>query len=237
MRKGTVPFCNMQNEYYQLIEEFVRQAGEIALKYLQNSDPTLKEDGTVLTKADTAISHLSHEVLRGVLSSKEHILIEEEDKDVRRYLDQELLEKTPYVWSIDPIDGTRLYANRVPLFSISIGLLKDLKPWMGAVYFPAIKELFICDGQEAYFVQQTFTQDEQKDKIKPVDLDINAQSVFLCDDLIYQKFDWDYKDCQIMVSACATIDLCWPTIGRGCGGVFYCYIYVLCISTNQSEFI
>ena len=71
------------------------------------------------------------------------------------------------IWAVDPIDGTRLYANRMPLFGISIGLIKDLKPWLGAVYFPMLKELFYCDGTEAYFVQDAFGAQELKTRIVP----------------------------------------------------------------------
>ena len=66
---------------------------------------------------------------------------------------------------MDPIDGTRLYANRMPTFGISLGLLKDLKPWLGVVYFPVLKELFYCDGKEAYFVQNAFSPNQRRIKI------------------------------------------------------------------------
>ena len=87
--------------------------------------------------------------------------------DIIEYLDQKRLDQTSFIWALDPIDGTRLYANRMPLFGISIGLIKDLKPWLGVVYFPMLKELFYCDGTEAYFVQDAFGPQETKTRIVP----------------------------------------------------------------------
>jgi fructose-1,6-bisphosphatase/inositol monophosphatase family enzyme len=28
-----------------------------------------------------------------------------------------------------------------------------------------------------------------------------------------------------MIQACATVDLCWPTIGRGCGAILKCSLW------------
>ncbi len=154
------------------------------------------------------------------MKTSQHILIDEEDPAGHRYLDQAILEKVPFIWTIDPIDGTRNYVNRMPNFGISVGLMRDLRPWVGAVYFPALKELFFCDGVEAYFVQNAFTFDERLTRIRPLDQRITNQSIFLCIDNFAKKFQWDYQDCHLMTQACAAVDLCWPTIGRGCGAFF-----------------
>ncbi len=196
------------------------KAGQIALLFYQKSQPALKQDCSVITKADLAISKLVHEELSDLLDTKEHILIEEEDKKRAYYLDKNLLQKTPYIWSIDPIDGTRLYANQVPLFGISIGLLKNSRPWMGAVYFPLLGELFFCDGKNAFFIQNVFSKKEHKRVIKPIDQRITHHSLLMCDDSIFKVFKWDYKDCQLIISSCASVDLCWPSIGRACGALF-----------------
>ena len=40
------------------------------------------------------------------------------------------------IWVIDPIDGTTNFANGLPNFSISIGLLKNSEPIAGAIWVP-----------------------------------------------------------------------------------------------------
>jgi len=210
----------MREQYFKVIEDIVSEAGEIALNLIEDSQPAFKKDHSVITRADIVISQLVHKRLADLLKTPEHILIDEEDPAIARYFDQQLLNKTPYIWAVDPIDATRSYANRMPQFGISIGLIRDLKPWLGAVYFPLFKELFYCDGENSYFVQNAFMPDEIKIMIKPIDQQITGQSVLLCNDGFFRKFNWDYKDCHVMIQACAAVELCWPAIGRGCGAVF-----------------
>ena len=210
----------MPEDYLKTILHSVDEAGKTALKQIEKNQPQLKGDHSVITEADQEVSRLVRERLSAYLKNKDHILIDEESPDNFRFLNRELLKKTPYIWSIDPIDGTRLYANKIPIFSISFGLIKNLEPWLGAVYFPALQELFYCDGEEAFFVEGAFTGKQKTVKIRPLDPTISYFSILMCDDETLKNFHWDYKDCQIVVSGCASADLCWPTIGRGCGAVF-----------------
>jgi myo-inositol-1(or 4)-monophosphatase len=46
------------------------------------------------------------------------------------------------VWVIDPLDGTVNYANGLPVFCISIGLVADGRPVAGAVLDPTRSELY-----------------------------------------------------------------------------------------------
>ncbi len=206
-------------EYLDIMLLLVKDAGKIALEFIDQSSPSLKPDHSVITEADRRVSLLAHERLARLLATKEHILVDEEDKDKIKFLDQPLLEKTKFLWSIDPIDGTRAYANRMPQYGVSIGLLKDLKPWMGVVYFPSLAELFYCDGQDAFFVKDPFTKDEVSIKILPIDEEISDRSVFIVTDETFSRFNWVQKHCHIMVFAAAVCEFCWPIIGRGCGSL------------------
>ena len=211
--------------YLTRMLSFVREAGGIALDLIEHSDPGLKKDNSIITLADKAISKLARTTLADFLQSSDHILIDEEDPSIAQYLDQKTLDKTPFIWALDPIDGTRLYANRMPLFGVSIGLIKDLKPWLGVVYFPMLKELFYCDGTEAYFVQDAFGSNEKKIRIVPLDEELSARSLFFCNDTFFNKFSWKDKDFHIMIHACAVVNLCWPTIGRGVGCFLKCHLW------------
>ncbi len=215
----------MSNEYLHVMMRLVDEAGKIALRYRENSSASLKADQSVVTKADREISALAHQSLQEFTRRPGHILIDEEDESRLKYLDQGLLEKTPYIFAIDPIDGTRVYANRMPGFGISIGLLKDLKPWLGVVYFPVLDELFYCDGAHSYFVQNAFKSDEIQTRIKPIDQTIDKQAIFFLPDSYFHRFDWDFGDCHIQIPACAVVDLCWPALGRGCGSMIKSYLW------------
>jgi len=140
-------------------------------------------------------------------------------------MDQKRLDQTPYIWAVDPIDGTRLYANRMPMFGISMGLIKDLKPWLGVVYFPMLKELFYCDGTHSYYVRNAFGPDEIKVQIAPINEELSPRSLFFCNDTFFDRFYWKPKDFHILINACAVVNLCWPAIGRGVGCFLRCHIW------------
>lgn len=47
-----------------------------------------------------------------------------------------------WCWIIDPIDGTTNYVYRIPFYCVSVGLWRGGRPVAGAVYAPALDELF-----------------------------------------------------------------------------------------------
>jgi len=208
----------MQN-YFDAMLAFVKDAGEIALKSINKNTSEIKPDGSVLTEADKRISALAHARLEPFLKTGEHLLIEEEDPRKVEYLNEKALRNKPFLWAVDPIDATRAYANRMPHFGVSIGLIRDLQPWLGVVYFPFLHELFTCDGKEAFFIQNAFSQDEVRTRIVPIDEEITNRSVFIATDGILTHFDWQSTDCRVMVFAAAVCEFCWPAIGRGCGSL------------------
>jgi myo-inositol-1(or 4)-monophosphatase len=215
----------MSQDYLKRMFDFANEAGKLSLEYISDSNPDLKADLSIITKSDKAISKLARESLSDLLRNPDHILIDEEDPGILDYLDQEKLNKTKFIWALDPIDGTRLYANRMPLYGVSLGLIKDLKPWLGVVYFPMLRELFFCDGVDAYFVKDAFTPNEKRTKIVPLDEKLSPKSLFFCNDGFFDKFHWSDKDFHIMIHACAVVNLCWPTVGRGVGSFLRCYIW------------
>ena len=211
---------NLNQQLLQRLLPLAREAGKLAMSMIEDSSPSLKPDSSVLTQADLAVSHLVKTTLGDLFASGEHILIDEEDPENSRYFKQSVLEKVPYVWAVDPIDGTRAFANRMPLFGFSLGVLKNLRPWLGVVYFPMFNELFYCDGQKSFFVKNAFTSDEKKVEILPVDQQITRQAVFFGSDAFFKEYDWDFSFCQVMLPSSAVVDFCWPAIGRGVGCIF-----------------
>jgi len=212
-------------DYLKLLFRLTEEAGRVALAQQDNISYSLKPDSSVVTQTDLAVSRLVRDGLRGLLSGPDHILIDEEDHDHPEYLDQAFLDKVPYIWVMDPIDGTRSFSNHLPSFGISIGVLKELKPWLSIVYLPLMDELFYADGTSAYYLRRPFGSSPQPVMIQPVDQEITRQSVFWANDTMIKQYDWDYGLCQAMHYSCAVFDLCYPAIGRGCGSFFNSYIW------------
>lgn len=52
---------------------------------------------------------------------------------------------SPYLWVIDPLDGTLNFAHGLPVCCVSIGLVERGRPLLGGVYDPFREELFFAE--------------------------------------------------------------------------------------------
>lgn len=79
-------------------------------------------------------------------------------------LGEEFGEESPnaqYVWTVDPIDGTRSFIKGIPLFGTLIGLLEDQEPIAGIMVLPALDETYwagrglgtYCNGVQVHVSQ------------------------------------------------------------------------------------
>ncbi len=98
----------------------------------------------LLTEYDQAAETL---IIRRLQESfPNHSLVSEESEQDRFQSNE-----TPYVWYVDPLDGTNNYANGYPVFSTSIALYENGRPLLGVVYDPTRDECFSASfGQGAY---------------------------------------------------------------------------------------
>jgi myo-inositol-1(or 4)-monophosphatase len=119
----------------EILRQAITRAGELALQHFR-APPRhwYKGPGQVLTEADLAVDRLLKDMLLG--ARPEDAWLSEETPDDRARLDR------PRVWVVDPIDGTRAFADLVPEFSISIALVIKGEPALGGVLNPATGELF-----------------------------------------------------------------------------------------------
>ena len=96
----------------------VVEAGRIAMRFFrQRHESWHKGPGQIVTEADIAIDRFLHAELRRDHATDGWLSEETEDDRVR-------LERRR-VWVVDPIDGTRSFADGVAEFTICVGLLED----------------------------------------------------------------------------------------------------------------
>ena len=121
-----------------LVKEWARQAGQIALGYFNRVEGTRKADRTLVSDADLEIEDLLTGNIRSVYPA--HGIIGEEGT-------QEI--HGPYLWAIDPLDGTRSFLSGLPVWGISIGLLWRGQPWLGVFYLPLLAEWYYSASPQA----------------------------------------------------------------------------------------
>lgn len=126
----------------QLID-WARQAGQIALKYFKSSPYSNRPDRQWLAEADREIEEYLIEQI--CTTYPEHGLISEEGRrNGARF-------RPDTFWVIDPLDGTTAFAQGLPGWGISIGLLHRGEPCFGLFYMPLLDDLTYTVGPEGVY--------------------------------------------------------------------------------------
>jgi myo-inositol-1(or 4)-monophosphatase len=118
-----------------LTRELADASGKLILKHYGTAlDVQSKADRSPVTVADRQAEAL----LRSMIAERhpEHQVLGEEEG----------LSGPPgaeYQWVLDPIDGTKAFIHRVPLFGTLIALLRRGEPVLGAIHLCALGELMI----------------------------------------------------------------------------------------------
>jgi myo-inositol-1(or 4)-monophosphatase len=126
----------------------VVEAGRIAMRFFrQKHERWEKGPGQIVTEADIAVDRFLHAELR-----RDHATdgwLSEETEDDRLRLERRR------VWVVDPIDGTRSFAEGTPEFTICVALLIDDAPVLGFVLNPARDEMFEARRGEGAWLNGT----------------------------------------------------------------------------------
>lgn len=125
---------------FSQIRSWLEEAGAIALNYYQTQlNRQQKQDYSPVTEADKAVEKfLINKIEQSCDLRHVGIVAEESGGD---YQNKE------FVWVIDPIDGTRVFIDGLPLWCISLGLLKEGEAYRGVIYLPVINEIFYTDNE------------------------------------------------------------------------------------------
>lgn len=59
---------------------------------------------------------------------------------------------------IDPIDGTHTYALKMPDYAISVGVMKNCRPYLGCICLPSLGELLYFDGEKIHWLQNIYEE-------------------------------------------------------------------------------
>jgi len=121
--------------------EAARAAGEVALKYYRSGfDVTIKPDLTPVTQADREAERVIVEILRRAFP--DHGFLGEEFGE-RGARDRRFI--------IDPIDGTKNFVRRIPVWATLIALEEAGEVTVGVIHNPVTGELYTaCRGGGAF---------------------------------------------------------------------------------------
>jgi myo-inositol-1(or 4)-monophosphatase len=120
---------------FEFTKKLALKTGEVLLDYYRSDGvpQDIKEDHTVVTDADLAADKLIRTTIQKHYP-EDGILSEEGNTT--------FLEDQPYVWIIDPLDGTTNFSLGLHYWGVVITRLKRGSPDLAAIYFPYLDELF-----------------------------------------------------------------------------------------------
>lgn len=123
------------------LEAVVRDAGVIAADFFRRGARRWeKADASPVTEGDIAVDAFLHERLPNLLPGSGWLSEETADTPERLARD--------FVWVVDPIDGTRAFAEGVPMWVISVALVSNGRPVLAAILNPIADEYFSATAGE-----------------------------------------------------------------------------------------
>ncbi len=121
------------------IENLAKEAGIMAQnqrKHLSSAGIHFKNERDIVTDVDRQVENFIKTKIAE--SFPDHAILAEES-GVSKEHDSEFL------WIIDPIDGTTSFVHDMPIYSVSIGLHRNGKPYAGVIYAPRLGELYSAE--------------------------------------------------------------------------------------------
>jgi myo-inositol-1(or 4)-monophosphatase len=111
-------------------------------KFYETREVYSKGYRDIVTDADFAADRAARTILHRAFP--EHAVLSEEDTAPPR--------RAEYTWVMDPLDGTTNYARRIPIFCVSIALVRRGQPLVGVVYDPLRRECFFAERGRGAFL-------------------------------------------------------------------------------------
>ncbi|MFZ2188789.1 MAG: inositol monophosphatase family protein [Candidatus Moraniibacteriota bacterium] len=123
--------------------EAAKKAERVIMKYYSDDLKWQKKaDQSPVTLADTEAEKIIIETIKN--SFPDHSFLGEESGNDNT--------TSKYQWIIDPIDGTKNYTRKIPLFATQIALLEDGEIILGISNAPAMHEMLFAEkGKGAFF--------------------------------------------------------------------------------------
>lgn len=195
------------SEILQIVERIVREAGAVLIEGYGNVRH-IQQKGVIdlVTEFDVR----SEEIIISSIQKEfpDHAILAEESGLNTTISD--------YQWVIDPLDGTTNFAHGIPIFSVTIALVKNNSPVVGVVYDPLRNEMFAAEvGQGATLNSHPIHVSSQADLGQavistgfPYDIRTNPQNN------LDQFIQFQLRTQAVRHLASAALDCAWTAMGR-----------------------
>jgi len=119
-------------------------------------------------------------------------------------------------WVVDPLDGTTNFLHGIPLFSISVGLVKNGVPVAGVIFNPVSDELFVAETGQGAFLNDRRLRVAARRKLSDAVVSCGLPHMGRGD---HAQFNRELAAVQQQVAGlrrtgAASLDLAWVAAGR-----------------------
>jgi myo-inositol-1(or 4)-monophosphatase len=153
------------------------RAGEVLMAHYERLEQIdYKSARDVVTEADHLSEALILDAIRAVYPGD--AILAEETGEHRAVEGEAPTSGRGRVWIVDPLDGTVNYANGIPFFCVSIGLVADGRPIVGVVRDPTRDESFaaVADGPATLDGRPIGASDKEKLSDFVISMALNGRS-------------------------------------------------------------
>ncbi len=106
-------------------------------RHFRHTVATTKADGSIVTEADREMQRSLGDELQTLLPEARML---GEEMNAREQ--QEVIDSGQAYWCLDPLDGTNNFHHGMPLFSVSLALIRERRLEVALVFDPVRRELF-----------------------------------------------------------------------------------------------
>lgn len=177
----------------------IQMAGEAALSYYGKGGDQVKFDMTLVTETELHVTRLFQQQLRKHFP--EHQLFENNPL-VTDYTHDE----KRYLWIFDALDCVANFQGGIPIWGISLALLENFWPILGAFYMPTTGDLFWARAGHKAFWQDKAIQVSQQEHI-------NDESLLLTFSRFHQHYRSNFPG-KIRNLGCTGAHLSYVAMGR-----------------------
>jgi myo-inositol-1(or 4)-monophosphatase len=132
-------------DFTAFVDRLAAVSGEIILPFFRTSLGVENKSRSGGFDPVTAADRTAESAMRNLIRAQfpEHGIIGEEFGEERS--------DAEYVWTLDPIDGTKSFISGMPVWGTLVGLMRGGKPAFGMMHQPFTRERFTGDGEAAHY--------------------------------------------------------------------------------------
>jgi myo-inositol-1(or 4)-monophosphatase len=186
--------------------ETIRDCGAEALSFYGKGQHHVKFDEQLVTEAELHLRRFFHDRIESRFPGHQVFL---NNLDARDYSHEE----NRYLWIFDPIDGMANFQAGIPIWGVSLALLENFWPVMGAFFMPATGDLFhAMAGRSAFWGDQVIATSAQES--------LDDESLLMTYSRFHQRYRVKFPG-KIRDLGCTGAHLCYVAMGRAEAAVVY----------------